>query len=491
MLEYHDDDVWVVNPSARLRNEGKYVLAAFPGFASTSTLRLAPIESVTVSLFDGVRTCAAVTDICAAMADKKSDTPQADAESVVKLILSTHCEPMKGMSEPLLRKKADLTPAECGSIRRYRPTDYIVKPDAYAPKDLKLTFPASILWLLTNECQVNCQYCYMPKSRVSRDELLPWERVDELVREAHSKGLIALYLSGGDIMCYPHIFRLLDLMEELGFPPVGFPTKAYISPDTAARLAEYRVLDVIQLSIDSTVPEIANFLVNSPGFYDRTVESIINLRNAGAKKIGVKAVITPYNLPTIPKFYRDMRALGVEDILMATYCKSGYRHREKLFNHADDFEWLDQQLDKLRAEFPGESIFYQNGEPQITPPSREEREKTWKDRARCTAGRDNMTICANGKVIACEQMPERDEDYLGDMRVQSIEEVWYGSAMDKYLFHPPRERFSGTPCSHCEEFDECQGFFGECVRNAYIHYGTRWQCVPECPKAPEPVPRMW
>lgn len=491
MTEYHDDDIWVVNPNARLRNERKYVMAAFPGYAATSTTRLAPVEGVVVSLFDGERTVAEVRDICTAMTDEASDSPLEDAESTLNLILSTHSVPIKGMPMPLLKRKSDLTPEECSSIRVYKPTDYIVQKEAYKPKDLKLPFPASILWLITNECQVDCQYCYMPKSRFSREEMLPWERVKELVHEAHDKGLVGLYLSGGDIMCYPHIFDLMDLMEELEFPPIGFPTKAYISPKDASRLASYKVVERVQLSIDSTVPEIADFLVRSPGFYERTMKSIRNLQEAGVETIGVKAVITPYNLPTMPKYYRDMKAMGISEIVMATYCKSGFRHREKLFNHADDYEWLDKQLEKLQEEFPGESIFYQNGAPQSTPPSKEARQKTWKDRSRCTAGRDNLTICANGKIVACEQMPEREEDYLGDVRVQSLEEVWNSKEMDEYLFHPPRERFKGTPCYDCEEFDECQGLYGECVRNACIHYGTRWNAVPDCPRAPDPVPRMW
>jgi len=491
MKNYQDDEVWVVNPEAHLRNESKYVLAAFPGFASTTTARLAPIEGVVVTLFDGVRTCAEIKDICMAMADEASDTPFEDVEKTFDLIMSTHRVPLRNMSSPLLKKKSELTPEESKSIRVYRPTEYIVTKEKYKPEDLKLSFPASILWLLTNECQVDCQYCYMHKTHVSRNELLPWERFREVLCEARDKGLIGLYLSGGDVMCYPHIFDLLDLMEELEFPPIGFPTKAYISPENAARLAQYRVIDRVQLSIDSTVPEIADFLVRSPGFYERTMKSIKNLQDAGTRIIGVKAVITPYNLPTIPKYYRDMKALGIQEIITATYCKSGFRHKEKLFNHADDYVWLDRQLEKLKKEFPGENFIYQNGAPQETMPCSEDRAKSWKERARCTAGRDNITICANGKVVACEQMPEREEDYLGDVNVQSLEEIWNSKEMDEYLFHPPRERFIGTPCYDCEEFEECQGLYGECVRNACIHYGNRWNPVPECPHAKDPVPRMW
>jgi radical SAM protein with 4Fe4S-binding SPASM domain len=172
-------------------------------------------------------------------------------------------------------------------------------------------------------------------------------------------------------------------------------------------------------------------------------------------------------------------------VRFATYCRSGYHHKDKLFNHPDDFRWLDKEIDKLKEEFPDDDIFYQNGAPLPEPESLENREQRWKDRSYCTAGRTGLVVCASGKVVACEQMPERDGDYLGDLRTQSIQEVWKGKDLDEYLLHPPMERFKGTPCYECEDFEQCQSVLGQCVRDCVIHYGTRWTPTPACPRATE------
>ena len=87
-------------------------------------------------------------------------------------------------------------------------------------------------------------------------------------------------------------------------------------------------------------------------------------------------------------------------------------------------------------------------------------------------------------------MPEREEDYLGDLNVQSIEEIWNSKELDEYLIHPPRERLAGTACFDCDEFEECQTVYGMCVRNACIHYGTRWYPAPECPRNIGPYTRF-
>lgn len=472
---------FIVNPVAHLRNEGKYIIALFPDSVSVPVVRLNPLEGVVVSLFDGKRNYAEIADITSSMVREDSPEPEAETERMLSLILKKFSEPQGGARDPLLVPLDSLKSNGHRKPPEYHTPDFIVKEHDYRPKDLQLNFPASILWLLTNDCQTNCQYCYMHKPPVAKNELLSFERVREIVKEARDNGTLGIYPSGGDVLCYPHIFEFLDLMDEYRFEPTVIPTKAYVSPETARRLANYRYVKELQCSIDSTVPEIADYLTERSGFYDRTMQSIRNGIEAGLR-VMVKTVITPYNLPTIPKLYRELKAMGVTEITLATYCRSGYHHKDKLFNHPDDYAWLDRQLKELREEFPDDRILYQNGAPKTTPEPREAREALWKKRAMCTAGRTNFTICATGKVVSCEQMPEREGDYIGDLRTQSLAEVWHGREMDEYLLHPPREKFKGTVCYDCDEFDECQTFYGQCVRDSVLCFGTRWSPATICPR---------
>lgn len=329
----------------------------------------------------------------------------------------------------------------------------------------------------------------MHKTRIPKNELIPFERVKEIVKECYDNGMLAIYVSGGDAMCYPYLFEFLDLMEEYNFEPTVIATKAYISYETAKRLAQYEYIKGIQFSIDSTVPAVADFLTQSPGFCERIMKSIRNLQKAGIELVETKSVITPYNIPTLPRLYRDLKAMGISEIRMATYCKSGFHHKEKLFNHPDDYKWLDEQIEILKNEFPDDDIYYQNGPPKLEPDPPDVIERTWKNRNACTAGRSNLTVCAHGKVVACEQMPEREEDYLGDLKTQSVMEVWNSKKLDEYLIHPPREKFRGTVCYDCDEYDECQSYYGVCVRDSVIQFGTRWVPATICPKRNGPPVR--
>jgi radical SAM protein with 4Fe4S-binding SPASM domain len=342
--------------------------------------------------------------------------------------------------------------------------------------------PTEITWHLTSACSTNCQYCYLGRRPLSPEDLLPRRRMLELVDEAARIGIPTLRPAGGDVLLYPHLFDFLDAVSAHGMSPMRIATKAFVSPEIARRLAEYSLIHEVQFSIDSTVPDVADYLVQTPGFCARALRSIDNALNAGLRVTG-KCVITPYNIATVPRLYRELRHQGVEMVRLATYSRSGYHHREGLFNHAEDYDWFDKQLDALRAEFPDDSIHYQNGRPYLVDKQYpEQRENSWRKRVRCTAGRTSMLICADGKVIPCEQLPEIEELFVGDVRHQSIEEVWNGKKLDEITIHFPRERYRGTVCYDCDEFSECHLEKGYCIRDTYIQYGTIWQAAPSCPR---------
>jgi radical SAM protein with 4Fe4S-binding SPASM domain len=468
VTQYNAQDIYVLNPDARLRNDKKRVLVLSIHRGAAYPLVLDPIAGVVMSMFDGSRTCEDIAHLCTSFAYTKIT---------------------QEMPFPLLLKMADLGPEEFARIRKYNPRDFAIHRDQWKSiyaDDSHQVFPVTLLWLLTNDCQVNCQYCYMHKPPLKKEDLLPWDRVQTILKEIYEHGPLLLNISGGDVMLYPHIFDFLDLLRQYDLPLVGIPTKAYVDRETADRLAENDIVESIQFSIDSTVPEIGDYLVQSPGFVERTFKSIENCLAAGLK-VESKSVITPYNITTIPKLYRELKTRGVSEIRLATYCRSTFHHKDKFFNHLDDYEWLDREIEKLKQEFPEDDFMIQNGDPKPEPMSPEKKKEIWDKSTRCTAGRNMLAICANGRVVACEQIPEREEDYIGDLRSQSLTEVWNSKALDEYLIHPPREKFKGTICYECpdDEFYKCNTITGTCVRDIIRDYGTRWAPTKYCPRAPE------
>jgi radical SAM protein with 4Fe4S-binding SPASM domain len=319
---------------------------------------------------------------------------------------------------------------------------------------------------------------------------MPKERLFSLFQEAHDIGVFEVNPAGGDILLYPDLIEVLEALREHTFLPIRLATKARVTPEMARRLAEVGNVWELQFSIDSTVEDVADFMVRKSGFYRWTMESITNAIHAGLF-VSAKAVVTPYNILTIPKLYRDLRHLGVQPVRMASYCRSGFHHSDDLYNTSESFAWLQKQLDGLREEFPDDWVNVQNGEPEFKPLDVETRQRLWGKRNRCTAGRNMMTICSDGKVIPCEQMPESPDIFVGDLMQQSIQEVWDGEPLKTLTVDIPREKYAGTACYDCGEREECHRLIGYCIRDACVYQGSPFAPPTNCPKVEAPFVRRF
>ena len=339
--------------------------------------------------------------------------------------------------------------------------------------------PLYLNWHLTSSCSTDCRYCYLKRN--TDGQILPLSRVLALLEEAKSIGVMSLTLLGGDVLVYPHLFDVLRVMQEYRFMPTFLSTKTFISKNTALRLSSF--LDVIyelQFSIDSHIPEIADFLVGAKDFCSNIFKSIDNSLEAGIN-VSAKAVITPYNVLTVPNLYRELKKRGVGSVRLSTYMRSATDNPSDLFLGSTAYRWLNKEVEKLRDDFPDDTIYVQNGEPITEQRTVEERTSLWKSRNRCVAGREGMLICSDGKVIPCEQIPETSEYICGDVSYQSILDVWNGESLKKMTYGMPRENFVGQPCYDCVERVSCLDLMGICVRDLAKYYGNIYQPPPNCP----------
>ena len=177
-----------------------------------------------------------------------------------------------------------------------------------------------------------------------------------------------------------------------------------------------------------------------------------------------------------------MRHRGVDYIRLAMYSRSGFHHSEELFNHPESHLWLESQLEILRSEFPNDFIFLQNGEPRMEPTLQDDKVEAWDNRTRCTSGRDGIMICADGKVIPCEQMPEIEEMFCGDLTQQSLLDIWNSKKLNDKIIFLKKDMFKDTPCYDCEDFHDCIVKNGYCFRDTTLFLGKMYTTPENCPK---------
>ncbi|MGO9107939.1 MAG: radical SAM protein [Thermoguttaceae bacterium] len=489
-----DQDIFILNPFFRIRKEKDHVIVYGPDGLGTWPFHLS--YGVVIALFNGERTVADIARITRSFVDLETDSEaiavaSQHVKAFARLMTKTRQEqtgeeagpPLFPSDAPLLQRKE--YDEKFGSMKiprlQYNPRDFLPKDISEVSggpySTVHYRSPHNISWHVTSECSVNCKYCYLRRRDVRP---LSKTRALSLVKEMADADVFCATLLGGDVLLYPYLLDVLEEMCRFKLIPIGLSTKSFLSKEMAKALAQLsEMITELQFSIDTDDEQIAKYLVSVSRYPDRVFSSIDNALEAGLN-VAAKAVITPYNVLTVPRLYRALRKRGVSKIRLAAYCRSGYYHTDDLFLNDKCFAWLEEEVKGLQDEFSDRAIHVQNGSPQTEPLPRETRKGRWKKRLGCAAGKSSMMICTDGKVIPCEQMPETDEYFCGDVSHQSLLEVWNGNRLKEMTYGMPREKLQGQPCYDCEERENCLNVMGNCIRDLAAHYGNIYQPPPNC-----------
>ena len=455
----------ILNPMWRMRREQGYVLlyrlTDIGTVAEQSFIH--PLKAITIALFDGKRT---VEDVAHAL---NYVTGRPVEPHNVKQFLDENSRYFIEASEVSERLR-----------RRYDPLEFVMDADSIDFTFKRPLAPLSLVYMVTNACRTNCIYCYAERQRHGKGgPLLPLPRVKELIEETAELRIPVIHFSGGDPFMHPDILDILEHTVARDILPV-ISTKCVLSEATVDRLAEIGIPRV-QISIDSPDPDTIFLLTGARNYLEEMIPVIKRLKAKGIK-VATKTVLTSYNVRQVPALVDLLASLGVDDIGLGEYVRSLYRHLDdNLFMSHEDLKWLDETVQRLREKYSSTSIST-SWVFAPEPKSRREKERAFLNRARCTAGMQQLAIYPDGKVVPCEEVPSTPEFVVGDLSKQSILEVWNSERLMQ-LIRPPKEKFLGQPCYDCLDFYECHAFLGRCFVHALKAYGTPYAPPPECPKS--------
>jgi len=346
----------------------------------------------------------------------------------------------------------------------------------------RLNKPLDFLLMPSSKCVTDCIYCYAERKRIPEEEYMPIERWEEIIDEAAENEIQLAAFSGGDPMQYPHIIRLLKKLVEKEFLFV-LPTKSHITAELAKQIAACGIRDQwFQISVDALSEDVQQKMVGVKNYTEIAFDSIANLVKENIK-VRVNCVLTPINYHEVIELVKRLDKAGVKKITAGTYGYSNYRHSDDLFLSIEQMAWVNNETQKISKELINSELQCKLEIIDYTNTSREERMETWKTRASCSGGRSAMAITPTGEVTLCEQMPMTDEYIVGDLKTQSLLEVWHSQKLKNFIT-PPKEKFKGSACFDCQEFDECYNKKGVCFRDALFVYGTVYSPPSNCPYAP-------
>ena len=132
-----------------------------------------------------------------------------------------------------------------------------------------------------------------------------------------------------------------------------------------------------------------------------------------------------------------------------------------------------------------------SGKTPSIPKDPNERKIMWENRANCTGNRDGFIILPDGRVTPCEELYDHPAFIMGDLKIQSIMEIW-NSPNAIALNFPDQSLVNDGPCQSCQDFIQCNSVKGRCWRDILKAYGLNKSHYPDprCPLAPVGAARI-
>lgn len=263
---------------------------------------------------------------------------------------------------------------------------------------------------------------------------------------------------------------------------VSLSTKLGPSYEQACALREIG-MDSLQMSLDSSDPEILDRMVGVRSYHLRAFSVFDGLARAGMK-VRVNTVLTPLNHRSVSRLIDYLGKLGnVVTVTLSPYGRSQFCHDDGLFMESAD---LDEAVALVRSAMTAYPHMRVNVGGLPAPPAEgEARVQQWRRRALCTANRQGFIILPDGRVTVCEELYDNPAFIIGDLRRQSVMEMW-NSPEALGLLHPDQAAVPDGPCKTCSEFEACNYQPGRCWRDVLKAYGQDKPHYPDprCPYAP-------
>ena len=308
----------------------------------------------------------------------------------------------------------------------------------------RLLHPAILHLTVTNRCNLKCVMCNIWKERPRIDTSS--EVIEKLTGSRYFKDFQIIEFGGGE----PFLVDLVELTRKFnhsGLKMILVTTNG-MSPDRILEqvkgILELSGLSLIMnVSIDGT-RETHDRLRGVPGSYDRATETLRRLADLAEGrpnlKVGAKLTIQPDNYREIWPTYLMAKEIGVE-FTAKPAAVFGSLHNEEM-----DFDLTASQVEEVtgllkridddqagvlsreKANLFGRLYYFANiifNQVQLDYLRKNLLEKQFKQVIPCYSTFFSVMVHVDGGVYCCPTLMKK----VGDLAVESFDEIWQGEKM--------------------------------------------------------------
>jgi radical SAM protein with 4Fe4S-binding SPASM domain len=292
----------------------------------------------------------------------------------------------------------------------------------------------------TLRCNFNCKHCYN-KSDSSGYEM-DTDSVISLVEKAQRMGVFKFDLTGGEYFTRTDAIYILDVMSEYGMALNIFSNAYLINDKILQKINEMANIRTFYISLDDCNPDFHDEMRNKKGSFNKTVESIRNLKEIG-KQVVINCTVTQNTISHMQEIY-DYFIYNLDvKCRMAPLINIG-RGKDMDSINVEEFVHNIRSMGLKPEE--DESMF-KNSKQDIYS-------------TKCGIGESMLFVAADGTILPCPLL--RDDRFnLGNIIEDDFMNIWSNNSL--------LEEIRNSDCNpSCRYKTKCKG---GCKSRAYLSSG--------------------
>ena len=304
---------------------------------------------------------------------------------------------------------------------------------------------------LTDSCNLRCRHCGSncePSRSQFADTSMLIDLLEQLKKDfADSEFMICL--TGGEPLLHPDFDKIVGAINDKDIM-WGMTTNAtLIDPETANRLKKLRMCSV-SVSLDG-LKEDHEWLRRVPGCFNKAVEGIENLHNAG-HKVQVTTVVSKQNISELEAMYEFVKSLSVESWRIINMDPIGRACTETsaMLLNSEEIRNLLSFIREKRYDINNRmDVCYGCAHYLSFDLEREVRDGFFQ----CRSGTCVASILVNGDIYGCLDVERRPELVQGNIKTDRFYDVW----MNRFKPYRVDRSLFCKDCRNCKERLFCAG----------------------------------
>lgn len=365
--------------------------------------------------------------------------------------------------------------------------------------------PVVIVWNFTNRCNLNCLHCHQ-NSGVTDERELTTEETFSVIDKLGEAGISILTFSGGEPLVRSDIYDAIKRADDSGLLCTIASNGTLMTKRAVQKLKRSGVKRV-EIGLDGFKAETHDFLRNSPGSFEATIQGIKNCVDVGFDEICATMTLHSKNVEELRNTVELAEKLGVTRFYLNRLIPAG-RGKEVINLDVTNDEKINA-LEYIYKKFcdsvlRGEGIqcysrgmtyygrlgFERSGGQVFTvSEALSGYSRMWQDKfgddiseivrryasgfGGCSAGITYAGLTASGDLIPCVPAPIK----LGNLLKEDLEDLWVNNELLNYIRR--RDELKGA-CGRCTYNMICGG----CRYTAYVINGDWLAADPSCPFGP-------